>query len=60
MTLDESYNNYLSHEWESTLVGAPDEWPDRVTYCVNCGIENLGNPREFESLEYPPCDRKDD
>lgn len=60
MTLAESYNNYLSHAWRETLVGSPAEYLDKVVYCEKCGVENFGDPNEFQCLEYPPCDRKDD
>lgn len=56
ITPDESYTNYLSHSWET--VSAGDGEAD--CWCTECGCENLGNPYEFEWLEYPACDRKDD
>lgn len=56
MTLDESYNNYLSHKWETVWAG--DGEAD--CYCVDCGCQNQGNPYEFEWLQYPPCEANED
>lgn len=58
MTQDESYTNYLSHRWKSSPNGSL-EWPEIDTYCDECGTEYLGDPREFEWLECPPCERTD-
>jgi hypothetical protein len=52
-TLRDSYNNYLSHQFEVSI-------SDFITgegtiECINCGIEHKGDPREFEWLIYLPC-----
>lgn len=47
--------NYASHRWTSRrqyIPGEPDEW---VTYCADCGVEDLGDPAEFPELAYPHC-----
>lgn len=58
MTVDESYNNYLSHEWKTAI--GDTHTGERLTYCEICGVENLGDPREFDWLNYLPCDREED
>lgn len=56
MSFENRYENYNSHKWTSTKAGGspsePDEW---VTYCLVCGIEDLGDPDEFD-IDYPACD----
>lgn len=52
-----SYNNYLSHTWKSAI--SDFETGERTAECVNCGCEDNGDPREFDWLEYPNCERAD-
>lgn len=52
-----SYNNYLSHSWKSAI--SDFETGERTAECINCGCENNGDPREFDWLEYPNCERAD-
>lgn len=55
--VEESYNNYLSHSWKSAI--SDFETGERTAECVNCGCEDSGDPREFDWLEYPHCERTD-
>lgn len=54
MTSEESYRNYLSHKWQSSLSN-PFDSREMDTYCIECGIEDQGNPNEFVWIEYPLC-----
>lgn len=55
-----SNNNeaYRSHKWTSKRRGGrPDDLDanEVVIYCVECGIENVGDPAEIPDLRYPMC-----
>lgn len=54
MTAEESHNNYLTHSWKSEKAN-PHESDEQVVFCAECGIENQGDPNEFDWLEYPSC-----
>ena len=56
MTAEESYSNYLTHTWKSSPSN-PFDSREMDTYCDACGIEDQGDPREFDWLEYPNCDK---
>lgn len=45
---------YESHRWVTKDGAGPSDAPDFVTYCADCGIEDLGDPAEF-NLIYPVC-----
>ena len=47
--------NYQSHNWKTVKQNVPGEPDERITYCDDCGIEDRGDPLEFDNLEYPNC-----
>lgn len=55
--IETSYNNYLSHSWQSSI--SDFETGEKTRECENCGCEDKGDPREFDWLEYPHCERTD-
>lgn len=55
-TTDERRATYLSHRWTGGIASSPADPPDFVRYCLDCGVEDLGDPDEFEYLDYPTCE----
>ena len=56
--IENSYNNYLTHRWETST----DRYQykgEKFCFCLDCGCENQGDPREFEWLDYPDCKVRD-
>lgn len=53
--LETNLANYSSHKWESTLVSTSD-CREYECYCSECGIENVGDPQEFDNVNYPHCE----
>ncbi len=52
MTNKQSILNYNSHSWVSKKDPLTGE---NYVYCNECKCENLGDPREFEIIEYINC-----
>lgn len=52
MSSDEQKSAYNSHKWNSVRDPYTMEW---YTSCLVCGIEDLGDPDEFD-IDYPMCD----
>lgn len=49
---NDQLDNYNSHKWSSKQDPVSGDWD---CYCVVCGIEDLGDPGEFD-INYPVCD----
>ena len=51
-----SSDNYATHHWigarQDTDYGTGFEY---ISFCANCGCEDLGDPAEFPELAYPNC-----
>lgn len=49
-------SNYNSHNWIGGLSGGPCDPQDYISYCKDCGIEDIGDPAEFDiEYQYPNC-----
>lgn len=47
---------YNSHMWETQRThSTPDNPSEIVRTCSECGIEDIGNPDEF-NIDYPWCE----
>ena len=46
---------YNSHIWEHRRTSIPADLDEVITTCMECGIEDLGNPDEFD-IDYPWCE----
>lgn len=54
--MSETKTPYESHTWDTHYQSYGDIQPaEYVTFCLKCGIEDRGNPYEFDDLIYPFC-----
>lgn len=47
-------NNYETHRWETREISTPDIH-EYIVVCMDCGIENIGDPIEFPEIIYTDC-----